>query len=199
MRASFSLKLISLIFLGVLTSFVTSRFVGQKRARAQAQPALAFPQGSAVVTDNGVNVVEDPAAIDAHMRIPLSNKIISCLNIYRLDGQVNGNKVTVSASTLIREQRRGFNFVWALRAIDMQDRLVDMIVYDTQVFSMPEGVIDIWPTFNEVVTLPAGSYNLQLVLYIIPLDFDATKLKTDPALEAQHREATATKQVTITD
>jgi hypothetical protein len=99
----------------------------------------------------------------------------------------------------VREQRRGFNFAWALRTFDKDRKLEDMYVYDKQVFNMPDGVIDIWPTFDEVITLPTGSHFVELVLYIIPLDFDATQLKTDPAMEKRYRQAFAAKDITISD
>jgi hypothetical protein len=116
-----------------------------------------------------------------------------------MDVQAKGRQVSVSASTLIREQRANCNFVWALRAFDLQRKLVAMTVYDKNVFAMPPGIIDMWPLVNESIKLPVGSYHVELVLYIIPPGFDASRLKADGALEAKYRQAFASKPVTITD
>jgi hypothetical protein len=190
MRRSFLFKIAGLAILGALSSFGTHKLVGHLKAAPDDAKATALPktQISASIDEPPVLAEnDDPIVIETRAKTPLPKNIIASSYVYNMKAQTNGNQVVVSASSTIREKRPDVSFVWGLKVMDADRKLLSTVLYDTQIFSMPDGQIDVWPTFQETLNLASGAYKVQLVLYQLTPNFDLTLLKSDPVIEESRR------------
>lgn len=212
MRLRTSVKLMALVLLGVFTSLVTSSILAQvqkpkKRPAPQnrlrqssALPARSAPRGS-VVKRSEVRVDRNDLPVPPGMPIRKSDSSFALAHFRVPDMEVTteGRLVTIAARAYIMDKRQNSEYMWGLR-VHKGRRLGNVVSerpYSHQKFrKLAE--LEATPTFTEQIQLPPGTYQLQVILYDLPVGFDLSRLK-DRKVAQNYEAATKERQVVITE
>ncbi len=112
------------------------------------------------------------------------------------DVNVVDNQVAVSTSAHLYDRRPMTRFRWTLRVYDehFKTKFVDR-KYDDQIFSVPRDEPQT-PTFDDVVKLAPGSYQVMVILHSFLEGFDVSSLD-EKDVDESHRAVAFYKPVTI--
>ncbi len=179
-------KVLSLVALGVATTFATSSLLAQVRPKSRKKPtATATLQ---------VKIADAPN--DQFSRVAALTHGTVSVDLLNVTPGPNGLVVTGQAS--VRELRPNVAYVWALRVRDAAAKTVlAESRYDTQVFQVPRDTQTLLPTFDDTLRLPlpAGKYKVELALYEVPPG--GIELLDNPNVKTHQLMAKKTAAVTI--
>lgn len=163
MKTSASLKLVVLPCVVYTTWWMTSSLMAQQPKKSVRSTA---PVSGKAIT------VDIPAAIAAGPR-GLHSNIVSLNHLEETSMEVDGNFLKVHASVSMMSRIQGPHHLWRLQVTDLKTKeLVTDVPYLDQLFQMdPSGVMK--PTFDELLELPSGRYQVLLSLSRVPYGVDA--------------------------
>lgn len=176
MKHTLTLKVSSLVLVGVVTVVITSTgLTKMKRARADSPRQFAIPVAVAASVNAPGGNQPRMAAIDHP----------DTLATYGMDlkSDVRGNTVHLEAKAAIHDKREGKSFVWAVRFHPEGDesKVVYQKVYDDQIFT--PGVQMVRPTFVDDIKVPLdpGNYLMSFGAYHVDLGQGVQALTFKPS------------------
>jgi hypothetical protein len=160
MRLNLLAKLTVVAALGAASSLITSTVI--KKVRAQPPEPSRRKERTRLVEVSRVtaNQFQGPPRTGGFKPGHTSGGHSNGMKV-----EVNGTLVHVIVDSYLFETRRpNSRYLWSLRIYDQKMKFVDKKDYVDNLVTTPDGVIEMTPKFEDVVTIPPGTYTVHVAL-----------------------------------
>ncbi len=154
---------VAIVVAGVTWLFLTPLRAQIVKYRAGQQVARGTQAASGVLTEM------TPGRATANRRVVLKNATdaVASTSIHDMQISTLQGSAMINAIARMTDSRPGIIYVWRLRNISLDNKVVWKTLYADQLFTMEaDGQME--PTFQEVIEVPAGESKIELTLYALP-------------------------------